>query len=318
MDGCAQPPLAANCGYRDPPWAHRTSIFGEFLYLRARDAEVAYAVPVDGAVPLPPANQFGRVGIVDPDYTSAFRIGFWWARDCWSSLGASVTRFESQTSDHIEAEPPDFVLSLVTHPGVNNADNNWQIAGARLDIDFELADVNYRWVLANADDYVVNVVVGARYGTLTEDFRSVFAINGSRAITSAVSFDGAGIRLGAEAQRFAPCSGCFVYGRSDASLLAGEFRASYTSDSDLFGGGTEIATSWKAGRVLPILELEVGVGWRSCRDRLRLRAGYLFAAWLNTVRTDDWIHAVQTNNFVGLGGDNLTFDGLVANAEWRF
>ena len=31
-----------------PVWSHRSSLFGEFLYLRPRNAEVAYAVPADG------------------------------------------------------------------------------------------------------------------------------------------------------------------------------------------------------------------------------------------------------------------------------
>jgi len=35
------------------------------------------------------------------------------------------------------------------------------------------------------------------------------------------------------------------------------------------------------------------------------------------VMTDEFIHAVQTNNFVDLG-DTLTFDGLVVRAECRF
>ena len=76
-------------------------------------------------------------------------------------------------------------------------------------------------------------------------------------------------------------------------------------------------TSWQAGRVVPVLDLELGAGWTSPGGCLRLSAGYLVSAWFNTVTTEDFIRAVQANDFVDLG-DNLTFDGLRANAEWRF
>ena len=52
--------------------------FGEFTYLRPRDAGVAYAVPIDGPIEETPANypiQVGSVGVVDPDYQPGFRVG---------------------------------------------------------------------------------------------------------------------------------------------------------------------------------------------------------------------------------------------------
>ena len=45
-----------------------TRVFGEFLYLRPRNAEVAYAVPMDGAVLSPTgAVQVGPTALVDLD-----------------------------------------------------------------------------------------------------------------------------------------------------------------------------------------------------------------------------------------------------------
>src|SRR5436190_259803 len=45
------------------PWVHRSGVFGEALFLRARNAEVAYAVPVNGAI-VPPPNPPIQVGPV--------------------------------------------------------------------------------------------------------------------------------------------------------------------------------------------------------------------------------------------------------------
>ena len=63
--------------------------------------------------------------------------------------------------------------------------------------------------------------------------------------------------------------------------------------------------AWKAGRIVTMLDLELGVGWTGPCDRFRLRAGYLISGWLNTVRTDEWIDAVNANQFSNVGGLSL-------------
>ena len=47
-------------------------VFGEFLYLRPRNAEVAYAMPVDSLIT---GTQIGPTAIVDPGYHPGFRVG---------------------------------------------------------------------------------------------------------------------------------------------------------------------------------------------------------------------------------------------------
>jgi hypothetical protein len=303
-----------------PRWAHRCGFFGDLLYLRARDAEVAYAVAVDGAtVPIPaPGNQIGPVALVDPDYETGYRVGYTRAWDECTSGQISFTQFNSSTWDRVSTDVPFAILSLVTHPGVDNAANNWLDARAKLDVDFELVNIDHRWLFSCGDNHSIDLLVGALYGRLEQNFQSEFLANGSRTIDSNVSFHGGGLRFGVEAERFSLCSGWMVYGRSSASFLAGEFSADYLSQSDLFGGGVEIDTAWEAGRVVTLLDLELGLGWTSCGGRLHMSAGYMFSAWLNTVQLDEFIRAVQTNNFVELGGDSTSFDGLVVRGEFRF
>ena len=48
-----------------------------------------------------------------------------------------------------------------------------------------------------------------------------------------------------------------------------------------------------------------------------MTAGYMVSAWYNTVRTSDFIGAVQANDFGGLN-DTLTFDGFVVRSEFRY
>jgi hypothetical protein len=69
--------------------------------------------------------------------------------------------------------------------------------------------------------------------------------------------------------------------------------------------------------VVPILDLELGVGWTSKSGRLKLNVGYMISSWFNMVKTEEFIHAVHLNDFNDLD-DVLSFDGLVGQAELSF
>jgi hypothetical protein len=69
--------------------------------------------------------------------------------------------------------------------------------------------------------------------------------------------------------------------------------------------------------LVSILEGEVGAGWQSCCGRIRGSVGYQVAGWFNMVTTADFINAVQTSEFDGIG-DKITFDGYTARLELRY
>ncbi len=306
-----------------PFWAHRTGVFGEYLLLRPRDAEVAFAVPFNGAIFPPPNNpiQVGPVALVDPDYSSGFRVGGTWAWDQCTSLVATYTSFDSHTSQVANVDAPLVLRSLVAHPGTLNAGADYLSAAADLNVDFQTMDLDYRAIWWLGECSVVNWSMGVRYARLTQDFRSQFSQTGTRdEITTGVAFDGGGIRLGLDGERHHASRGFLLYGKTAMSLVAGEFRAAYFQGSDQ---DPEIVnTAWKAGRLVPILDLELGAGWQSCNGRLRFTAGYVASMWFNTLTTDSWIRSVQQSTFVGqadaVSQDTLTFDGFVAHAEYRF
>ena len=145
--------------------------------LRPRDAEVAYAVPIDGAIVPPPDNpiQVGPVAMVDPDYSSGFRVGGSWALDQCTSIVATYTFFESHTSNAVAVDAPIVLRSLVTHPGTLNAAADYLAASADLNVDFQTADLDYRAIWWLGECSVVNWSVGARYAQLTQEFDSLFA-----------------------------------------------------------------------------------------------------------------------------------------------
>src|SRR5204863_5870019 len=95
-------------------FVHRTSVFGEVLYMRPRNAEVSYALPSDiaGFPPLPIlGNQIpaGPVDVIDPKYDVNFRIGANIALDKGSSIRGQFTRLRFSDEDSA-AVPPGTVL----------------------------------------------------------------------------------------------------------------------------------------------------------------------------------------------------------------
>ncbi|WP_153557288.1 Lpg1974 family pore-forming outer membrane protein [Roseimaritima sediminicola] len=293
-----------------PPWAHQSGVFGELLLLRARDAEIAYGMSVNGAVPE------GRVGVLDPEYDLGFRVGLTKALDHCSSFSLSYTNFNSSQDDRLDQAAPNSIQKLLVHPAEPNAAANVLTAFGAYDIDFQFADLDYRFVVLSNDCTAANFTIGARYGNLDQEMAVVYTGAGlTESITTDIDFDGAGLRLGADIEHHGN-RGLFVYGKTAASFLAGEFHANYLHAST--ADPVRVASEWEAGRLVSILDLEVGAGWQHCSG-LRASVGYTFSSWLGTVKTDDWIDAVRNNgqSFRDLS-DDFTFDGFVGRVEYRF
>lgn len=312
------------CGHTDCPaatclvdcpcfWQHRTGIFGEFLYLHPRDADIQYAAPVDGfgtnAVPI------GQVGVADPDYQPGFRVGGSWALTPRSSLHAAFSHFESQTNDERALPGGDgFLRAETVHPNTENVASDSLSASAAYDIDFDLVDVTYKRLIWGNPCSRLDYVVGLRYGRLEQDFGARYAVNGETTVDTEIDFDGLGPRLGLEGERLLG-RGFLVYGQTFANFLAGEFQADYRQEN-IFTG-TQAVTGFEDDRIVSLLELELGVGWQSPCGRFRWTAGYYIGSWFNAMTTPGFVDAVQANDLNDVE-DTLTFDGLTTRVEYRF
>jgi len=288
--------------------------------MRPRNAEVAYALPIDGPVAPLLGNEVpvGPAAVVDPEYDINFRVGANVALDKGSSIRGQYTRLRFDDEHAVTVTAPDLLRSLVTHPlGANTATDRLD-ASATLDYELDIVDLDYRGLWYGCEcncAYAINYLGGAEYATLDQIFSSTFATVGSRSVDTAIDFTGVGMRLGLEGERYFPHSGFFVYGNGITTLLFGEFDATYTQ-RDAFNV-IEATTAWSAGRIVPVLEMELGAGWLGVNRHLRLSAGYRVSAWFNVVTTDEWIWAVQNSDFRNMNG-TLTFDGIVGRAEWIF
>lgn len=307
-DGCGD-----CCG-----WGNRWNIFGEFLYLRPRDAEVAYASIIDGPIVAgAPGLQAGETGVLDYDYQPGFRVGAGFTLDNCNQIQFMYSQLDATSTDATGATAPDVIRSLVIHPNSPNAGSNWLDADATGEVRFNLLDVAYRGLIAHCSDYEVAYLVGVRYARFEQFFNANFNNVGTETVTSSVDFDGVGMRLGMDFTRYGRNNQLFVYGKGYASLIGGRFENAYLQSNQ--GDPVVAQTSWEAGRVVTMLDMEAGLGWQSCGGNVRLSIGYMYAGWFNTIRMNEWITAVQNNDFVANGmstyDSGITFDGLTAKVE---
>ena len=294
-------------------WEHRTGLFGDFLYLTLRETDFAYATHVDGllatSVPLAPSN------IVDPDYQPGFRIGGSLALDSCSSIAATYWYSRSTTTDSLTLPGgTGFIRSEVTHPNTANVAADSLAARASYDTDFQMVDLTYKSLLSGGCCHAVNYSVGIRYAHLDQQFHGEYSILGATSVDSDINFDGIGLRLGIEGERLLQ-RGFFVYGQAFADLLAGEFKADYIQRNAFVG--VQARTGVEDDRIVPQLELELGVGWQSCGGRFRVRGGYYLGSWFNSMTAPTWIGAVRANSLSEIE-ERLTIDGLTLRAEYLF
>ena len=314
-DTCPQDCGGSCCRQQCPPWAHRSGVHAGFLYLRARDADISYAAVTDGPVVPPPASPIvlNPLGTVDPDYQPGFFAGISSALNVSTSIDVRYTFFESSTDDSIDTNAPLALRSLVVHPSTVDAATDFLDANASLDIDFDLIDVDFRRVIWCGDLHAVNVVLGARYAQLDQRFESEFNSLGTTNVNTDIDFDGGGIRVGLDGQFFGCGKNLSIYSRGVASFLGGRFRGEY------FQGSTAdpvvVATDWEAGRIVPILDFELGV--RFDHKQWNFGAGYLISTWFNTPDTSEWINTVQTGNYTDVDG-TLSFDGLKVHLAYNW
>jgi len=303
-----------------PIWEHRTSFFGEYMYLRATGNNVAHAILQNG-VGGPGTTPNGQVGVVDSSHEPGIRFGGFFALDQCSSIGATFTNFQSHAADSLTANPNlgDTIASLVLHPASTNAGSTSSFVSATHDVDFRTVDVDYRHLLAGGMRKAINYTVGVRYGKLQQDFEQLGSFTpplGNIQTNTSIKFEGVGLRTGFDGQRQLRNSRFSAYGKGFINVLFGQFNTDFIQQ-DITSTIIQANSNWRDERVVPVLEYEVGLSWTSCGGRLHVTSGYYTAFWFNTVTTSQYIQAVQTANFVDLG-QTIAFDGFVTRLEYRF
>jgi len=302
----------------DPWWAHRTGGFGEFLYLSPGSSDLIHAIEVTDPNPAN-ATPTGPVGIVDMTAQPGFRAGFTLAASHCSSLTVAYTRWDGDGSDVLRAGGANVLDSQLLHPSLLTSGATSLEAVAQHDMSFQLLDVNYRHLWKQTDRMAINWIGGLRYGKMEQDFtgsQTVQAATGLTTVQTDIDFEGFGINGGLDLERYSQKTGIFIYGRGMASLMAGDWKASYRQTNENVGGG-EPANNYQDFHATPVLEGELGLGWMRPCGRIRLQAGYMMSAWYESVSTRGYIEAVRDANLVDIG-ETITFSGLTTRLSILF
>ena len=118
-----------------------------------------------------------------------------------ASVQASYTNFHSHAVDSLAS--PNIangtVASLVFHPESLNEGSTSSLVNASNDIDYQLADVEYRRLLTAGGRFALNYSVGGRYAKLNQDFASLGNFSpptGTILTTTNINFQGGGLKVG--------------------------------------------------------------------------------------------------------------------------
>ena len=326
--GCNQKLDVKGCGCVGECCCFSVRVYGEYLLLRARDAEVAYAVEANSNEyemlgPEYPV-QVSPFGVLDQDSSAGFRFGFGVAVDYCSEIAATYTWFDSATSHQIaNSSAIPNIVPMSSHPATLTGISSSYFGLGRHDINFQTFDLDFRRTFYETGCSEMTYVVGARWGQLEQYYQASYRddpiqTTNSLDVLTDIDFSGGGIHLGLEGERTACCCGIplLVYAKGITSLMAGEFDATYVQTGQN-NATKQVDTNWNAGRIVPTFDLEIGGGVATHGGLFRATIGYVFSSWGNAVKTEDWVRAVQTNDPRDMS-DTITFDGLVGRIEARF
>ena len=308
----------ANCVPMGMGSSQYIGVFGEFLYLHPRGADVAFGVPQDGTGGLGTVP-VGEVGIATIGYTPAFRAGGFFTIGEDALVELTYSHFDSNSTTTISATAPNVINPLTLFPGTFNAGFTAESATAEYGINFQFIDADYMVMACNCDQFWLGYLLGARYAELGQEFTATYpfaAPDGTTTLDTNIDFTGVGMRFGVLGERVLfQNTGFRFYGSGIANLLVGTFDATYTQTNQF--NGVEAAVSISETRIVPVVDLELGLAWLGPKGHFRLSAGYMVSAWFNAVTTPEWIASVQNRTF-SPGSDVLTFDGLTARAQLAF
>lgn len=304
-DKCGQPwtdcCCDSSCGW---------TIFGEWMLLQPRGSDAVFATRALNCFNPPIGVEQIDLGAFD-----SYRVGFFkQCGDC-CDIGATFWMFESEEDER--ASPTigtDVIFPALLFPTISNItpgcnDATSTSARASLGIDFDRFNIDYRcrcdWTCFQLD-----WLVGFGYGKLEQDLTAIYDEGFVRADSD---LHGYGVRLGGGATYN---MGCFRgYTHTDLTLLAANLKARYRNVDTFDGGVADYEQD--LDRIVPVLDLEVGVAYDVCRNTT-LKVGYIYSIWWNVVTTPSFIEDVQKGDITGNSGDTLTFDGVFARIEINF
>jgi hypothetical protein len=294
-------------------WLGCVGGYAELLFLRPGNFDVLYSVEKTGCDA--GATPTGPQGVVGPDMSTGYRVGTYVPLSECSRILAGYTWFRSSDSDLLEAAPGRVLDLVVSHPNIQGCGTDSLVASASFDVQYQFVDLAYQHLLCGGCNWGLSYLAGVRYARLTQEFsaaQNTGAATGLTTVSSNLSYDGIGLRLGLRGETHHAERGLFLYAAGDVSFLSGQHQAAYLQVAQIDPSFT-IARNFEDFRLTTILETELGVGWQNETGRVRVSCGFQAAGWYNVLLTQaflDGSRGPDTND------DFASFSGMVARVEF--
>jgi hypothetical protein len=253
----------------------------------------------------------GTIMSVEGKFDPGFRVGAGYRLpgEGWEAV-LDYTSFRTTGNNAVSAPDGGFVFPTLTFPGlVTRA----QGATANNSITLNVFDLEFakRWEVG--ESLMLRGFAGPRIAIVDQKFTALY-VGGdvaSDAVRRRLEFEGYGIRAGGEAS-YKLFDHFGVYGRGAVSMLSSRFHSDLSENAN---GQTVVSASEKFNKMVPVLEMGVGVSYQ--KGCLRLSAGYEFVNWFGAVEGIDFVDDVSPGKY-GRRWADLGFEGLVFRAELMF
>ncbi len=240
------------------------------------------------------------MGVVSPGFTTGYRAGGGFALSDHTWIVGTLTYFRDSADSSIAAPNGQVLSGNLVFPNTVTAAFLPLAANSLYSINLLMADIDFKCTIVNCDRWQLYWLAGARYAHLDQNLTTNYLVFGTTTVNTGISFDGGGPRAGLEGEYHVGC-GFYGFGKGTANLLVGQFSANYLQTQTF--AGQQALTHIYDDRVVPILEAELGVGWRSPKGHVSVAAGFYIGSWFNTLTTSSFVQGIQSNNYTTNGNN---------------
>ena len=319
------------CGYDAgccPSFLDGVSVYGDYLYWRARKCDLDYAMNYNDGVD----TQFsGKVHGVRPDWDSGFRVGLAKECGCWS-LDVNYLWFRNSSNDSV-TNLDGFLAGTRLINNLTDIDQGaFQYAKGSWRLDYDLVNAVAGYHCCSCGCLDANIFGGFAYAHIDQKFTSLYSetttVEGAANLydqaTQKWDMDAYGLTFG-----FKPVyhfNQCFdIFGSFSYSAFAADYERRFTYDQTDNGGVTVVRSvnlrddCW---RISSLVDLSVGLTYSlnnmwDCGFDAALTVGYEFQQWLNNPGFLEFQAESGEFTFDRYQSD-LGFDGLFIRLDLGF
>lgn len=311
------PGSKALASYKDattPSSERYWAVYGDYLYMKARQTELDYAIPYAAL------SSIGDVASVEPDFESGFRVG---AKGQKDAVGFDIAYTSLSSSGNDSVSDPvngDIAGTLIIDNLTAVAQGNIESATARYDVESRAFDANATHDLVKNRRLNVKALGGVKVASIEEEFDVRYDELGSNdfvTVRQTTDMDAFGVNLGLTGgfQLFpgVTLTGTAIYSPMIADVDQAFIYANNTTNP-------QINLTDNTSRLVSMLDLRVGADvqvYNSPTTQVLVNLGYEFQSLFNypglLKHTNESGEITMDHN-----DSTLTFDGFRGGVTIRW